>query len=285
MRFIVRPITRKEAGRYCELHPHAQTLPNSSKYYFALYINNEFMGLAVWGYGIVPQQTPKTYFGEAGKLEDYLELCRFFVINDKVPEHTASKFLAITHRILKKYTKVKWLFTYAAGFQGLLGTIYKASGYEYWGAKECRLYYIPENNCLIHPISLWHRYSLTEFHHAGKKGLPILKEILNTNCYTWCGYNFIYIYWLCNEKEKQNLLKYARHKKEPFPKEDDIKIWLEDENGFVKNIDKTFAKSVPIVKLKSKCDSSLNGKTPDNQLGYDVRVNPVALLIKDLLSA
>jgi hypothetical protein len=154
----------------------------------------------VWGYGVRPQSTPKVYFNEAGKLEDYLELCRFFVINDKVPEHTASKFLAITHRILKKHTKIKWLFTYAAGFQGLIGTIYKASGYEYFGKKECKLFYIPEQKCLIHPTSIYHRYKI----NFALGNIPAVKKIFPT-AKIWHGWNFIYIYIGFAAKRKKKI--------------------------------------------------------------------------------
>lgn len=251
MSFIVKPITRLQAKMYCEKHPHAPSLPNSSKYYMALYINNSFRGLAVWGYGIQPRQLPITLFGKNGNISDYLELCRYFVDNDNVPEHTASKFLAITHRLIKKHTKVKYLFTYAAGFQGLLGTIYKASGYDYIGKYECRTYYI-KGKGLIHPMSLYHRYHVNT-HMANKQGLELLEKIFNINPYVWCGYNFKYIYWLCSKQEKDFLMQSARFKIEPLPTKNDIEIWLEDKEGKVERIkDLLFAKKVPIIKLKTK---------------------------------
>jgi len=103
-RFIIKPVARNVAKELCKAHPHAPSMPNSGKYYFALYVNSVFRGLATWGYGIMPKQTPITLFGKeySDNVSDYLELCRFFVDNDNVPQHTASKFLAFTHRILKK---------------------------------------------------------------------------------------------------------------------------------------------------------------------------------------
>ena len=250
MRFVVKPVSKSQAIIYTSKHPHAPSLPNSSKYYMALYINNIFRGLAVWGYGIKPKQTPITLFGKmySNNVNDYLELCRFFVDNNNVPQHTASKFLAVCHRLLKKHTNVKYLFTYAAGFQGLIGTIYKASGYEHITKHETRLIYIPEIKGLVHPMSFWHRYNIIRAEQ--KKGFGYVKRIF-PNALIWCGHNYRYLYYLCSKEEKNTLMQTARFKLEPPPQKEDIKIWFEDENGYVKDIDIEFAKTIPIIKLKS----------------------------------
>jgi len=245
---IVKPIDRKEAKRVCKLHPHAESLPNSSKYYFAAYINGKVAGLAVWGWGIVPRKTPKALFGEAGKFDDYLELCRFFVF-DWTPKYTASSFLSFTHRLLKKHTKIKYLYTYAAGFQGLIGTIYQATNYDYIGKKICSLVYIPEKG-IVHPIALWHRYSVNS--------LPKLKGIF-PNVKKWVGHNFVYIYWL---RDKKKLIKHAKFDiYDKYPTKDDLEVWLENEKGDKEHIDVAFAKTVPLIKLKSNrknCDAGVN---------------------------
>lgn len=249
--FRIIPITRTVAAELCKYHPHAPSLPNSAKYYFALYINSIFRGLAVWGYGINPKQLPVTLFGKeySNNVADYLELCRFFVDNDNVPPNTASKFLSFTHRVLRKHSKVKYLFTYAAGFQGLVGTIYKAAGYSHITPHETRLIYIPEKKILVHPISLWHRYAIMRA--TSRQNLTEVRKIFPT-ALIWCGFNFRYLYFVCDEAEKERLLKTARFEFVPLPKKEDIKIWLEDEKGFLEPItDLDFAKAIPIVKLRS----------------------------------
>lgn len=60
---IVKPITRAQAKAYCANHPHASSLPNSSKYYMAAYDKGRFIGLAVWGWGVLPAATPIKLFG------------------------------------------------------------------------------------------------------------------------------------------------------------------------------------------------------------------------------
>lgn len=241
-RFVVRPIGRSEARVICAQHPHAGTLPNSSKHYMRLDIDYRLAGLAVWGYGIVPQLTPKHLFGEHGKKEDYLELCRFFV-HDWCAKNTASKFLAITHRVLKKYTKLKWLYTYAAGFQGLVGYIYKAAGYDYIGTQNLSsgMVWIPGVG-LVHTIAQWHRFGVVGVKQMAKV-YPGAKR--------WCGYNFRYIYWLCNQQEKTRLMKSANFTVQQYPTERDLAIWTIDAEGKKETVSPEFAKTVPIVKMKS----------------------------------
>jgi len=251
---IVKPIDRKLAKKMCEAHPHARTLPNSSRYYMAAYIDGKPAGLASWGWGIVPRATPVHLFGEAGNLDDYLELSRFFVY-DWCPKNTASKFLSITHRIIKKYAPwVKWLYTYAAGFQGMLGGIYKAANYDYIGRTLCNGFiYIPGKG-LIHPISIWHRYG------SGKGSHIDLINKFAPGSKLWCGYNFRYIYWLCDETEKARLMQHANFEILPYPNESDMEIWLEDVDGNKEPITPAFAKTVPIIKLKSNPNTRGRGE-------------------------
>lgn len=235
---IVRPITRQQAKDYCSKHPHASSLPNSSKYYMAAYIDNKFLGLAVWGYGVLPQATPKKLFGE-GNAKEYLELNRFFVV-DGAPKNSPSQFLNISAKLIKKHLpSVKWLYTYAAGFQGLVGTIYKAAGYEYIGTQVCSVYYLPKQNKMIHPMSVYHRYK--------KAKLADLKTIFG-DCIEWSGYNFCYIKFICNPIERQAYMDKAKFELKPYPTKADIKIW--DNLGSV--IDIEYAKTIPLVKLPTR---------------------------------
>lgn len=242
---IVRPVDRRTAKRLCEAHPHARTLPNSSKYYMAAYIGGRIAGLAVWGYGIRPRHTPIHLFGEAGHIADYLELTRYFVY-DWVPQFTASKFLANTHRIIKKHAPwVKWLYTHAAGFQGLIGTIYQACNYHYIGRHKCDAFvWMPSINGLVHDIAIWHRYG------SGERGLDLMRR-LDPESKRWAGYNFRYLLFLCHKGEQRKLMEHATFEIQPYPSKDDLRIWIYDEYG-EEEITPEFAKSVPIIKLPTK---------------------------------
>lgn len=243
-RFVVRPITFLEARKLCEQHPYARTLPLSSKWYMALQINGKLGGLAVWGWGVRPKQTVERLFGGVLGIDEYAELCRFFVYGG-LPKNTASRFLSITHRLIKKYApQVKVLYTYAAGFQGLIGTIYQAANYDYIGKKECNAFFYLPGKGLLHSVSLWHHFrerlgsqSLTELSRA----IPGLKK--------WHGYNFAYLYWLCGQEEKERLLKSASFQLLPYPGKTELEIWVTDARGDKESVSVEVARKVPIIHL------------------------------------
>ena len=247
-KLIVKPVNRDKARKMCEEHPHAQTLPNSSKYYMVAYLDGKPAGLAVWGWGIMPRATPNHLFDGENDINDYLELCRFFVY-DWCPKNTASQFLSITHKIIRKYAPwVKWLYTYAAGFQGLIGTIYQAANYDYIGRTLCNSFIYVPGQGLIHNIALWHRYGTI----SGSNDASLVKfQQMVPTARRWCGYNFRYIYWTCSQAEKKEYLQRAKFTVEPYPTEADLEMWLENVGGEKTPLTKDFAKSVPIVRLKS----------------------------------
>lgn len=263
--FIVKPITRKEAAGLCARHPHAPSMPNSSKYYMRLDIRGRFAGLAVWGYGIVPRATPNHLFGSAGRLQDYLELCRFFVC-DWCAKNTASKFLSITHRMIKKHTSIKWLYTYAAGFQGLVGHIYKASGYEYIGKTPISsgMILVPGIG-LVHTLSQWHRY--------GKVGLKTMSRLF-PGAKRWGGDNFRYILFL---RDRANLMSHARFEVQKYPTSRDLHIFTIDVCGKKEEISPDLAREIPIVSLRSRRARSDTSDTPVDQTGKSGATPTLAL--------
>jgi hypothetical protein len=60
------------------------------------------------------------------------ELTRL-ALSPKCPKNSESRCIAITLRMLRKLELVKMVITYADTLQGHVGTIYKASGFEYIG--------------------------------------------------------------------------------------------------------------------------------------------------------
>jgi len=233
---IVRPITRAQAREYCLGHQNEPSLPNSSKYYLAGYIDAKFIGLAVWGWGITPKKTIKKLVGsENSKI--YLELNRFFLIPG-TPDYAESKFLSLTHKILFKHLPgLQFLYTYAAGFHGMIGIIYKACSYDYIGKRVTRAYHNIPGVGMVHDIALYHRYG-ANCHAKFKKNFPQAVRIF--------GYNFAYVKFR-NEKTKTALMKTATFEIQPYPTPDEIKIW--DETGREYTIEE--ARKLHAISLKS----------------------------------
>lgn len=233
---IVRPLDRAHAKSYCLMHGHAPSMPNSSKYYMGGFINGKMIGLAVWGWGITPKKTVNKLFG----IEDtriYLELNRYFLIPG-TPPYAESKFLSITHKILfKNLPNLKFLFTYAAGFQGMIGIIYKACSYDYIGKHITRAYHNIPGVGMVHDIALYHRYG-EKCHAKFKKNFPTAVRIF--------GYNFSYIKFR-NDKTKKELMRSASFTIQPYPTTADIEVW--DETG--RHYTEQEARQLKAISLKS----------------------------------
>lgn len=231
---LVKPVTTAEAAALIRRHPHAPMLPAAafqSRQCFAAYERGTFVGLAVWGWGVNPRKTPQRLFG-VRETYCYRELNRFFVINDR--KNRASQFLATTHRIIRKHMpQVEWVFTYAAGFQGMVGTIYQAAGYLYLGRRPVQFFYVPGYG-LIHTVSIWHRYG----RHATRKSVF---QTMFPGARVIHGYNFEYLYILRN---REAWLERARFQVVPrYPTKDELEIV--DDQG--KRYDPEWAKAHLVV--------------------------------------
>jgi hypothetical protein len=244
-RLIVRPVSRSEAEELCRAHPHARTLPQSAKYHLVAYMDGNAMGLASWGWGVVPRRTIKSLFG----MEDtslYLELCRFFMF-EGTPKFAESKFLSYTIRLLfKNLPKLKFVYTYAAGFQGLIGTIYKATNFHYIGKHLMKGLHIIPNVGLVHDMAIYNRYK-----HVIKGTHRQVLQHFHPDAKTLFGYNFVYLMFR-DKKTEDEMMPKASFKILPYPTEDEIRIW--DSDG--KEYTRTEIDKLSIIKLPSKINNT-----------------------------
>jgi hypothetical protein len=194
----------------------------------------------------------KHLFGGALDVNGYLELCRFFC-DDWCPKNTPSRFLATTHRIVKRYAPwVKVLYTYAAGFGGMHGGIYQASGYDYIGKTKCDAFLLIPGVGAVHRISLYDRY------HRGTTAAKDWQDVF-PGSKQWIGWNFRYIYWLCGKREKRELMDHATFDVIPAaPTLDDCEIYLKDHEGNMERITTEHARNIPLVTLKSTRPGGVN---------------------------
>jgi hypothetical protein len=254
MEMIVRPCDRKTAQAECLLQPHERVLPNTAKYCFVAILNGKIVGLAAWGWGITARKTVVKMFGKSytNQVNCYLENCRFFM-HEGTPKNAESKFLSTTIRLLFKYLpKLKFLISYSAGFQGMVGTIYQAAGFEYTGKQLSQSLNLIPNVGLVHNIALWQRYKVhekKEFFHQ------------HPDAVTLKGYNFKYIKFR-DEKTKDEMMKTATFKIQPYPTKDEIKIW--DSKGKVYTPKEV--KYIPIIKMPTNARVSSKHRTPNNPL-------------------
>jgi hypothetical protein len=102
-----------------------------SAYCFRLMDNTKTIGAAFFGRLAMANQWKK--FGE--KAEDVIELRRLCCIDD-TPKNTESYFIGSMLRWLKQNTHHKVVVSYADEEHGHIGTIYKASNFQYLGKQK-----------------------------------------------------------------------------------------------------------------------------------------------------
>ena len=127
----VQPLPFTIAKTILERHHYLHSLPGGTMLAFGAFLNIRLLGAITFGAG------PQNAFSlvEAAKAADCLTLTRLW-LSDELPANSESRFMAIAIRAIKKFTRVKFLVTYADPSQGHLGTIYQATGWLYTGLSE-----------------------------------------------------------------------------------------------------------------------------------------------------
>lgn len=127
--FVVMPTTIERVRAFIETWHYSKSVNGLRwSHVFGLYHEGHLIGAMIYG-SLGMANTWKKY-GDSE--DDVIELRRLCCI-DKTPKNTESYFIGKTLRWLKKNTNYKIVVSYADSFQNHVGTIYRASNFEYGG--------------------------------------------------------------------------------------------------------------------------------------------------------
>jgi len=149
--YKVKEITAFEAKPFVMLWHYSKSLPGS-KHYFGLFRDDVLIGVAAYGDPAMRHQ--------ASCYECDIELRRLCLIND-TPKNAESRFIGLTLKELKK-KKYKAVLSLADPEHDHLGTIYKASNFEFLGTERgggSRLIVI--DGVEIHSRSVFAKYGIS----------------------------------------------------------------------------------------------------------------------------
>ena len=119
-------VTRNEVEEFIvKWHYSHKVNGVTSSYHFALYDNNSTIGCAMLGEPSAPHVC--SLYGTKDKL---VEIRRFCCI-DKTLKNTESYFLSQILKWIKRNTKIQMVIAYADPSAGHMGTIYKASNFQF----------------------------------------------------------------------------------------------------------------------------------------------------------
>jgi len=201
--FKVVYISRNEANDIIKKNHYSKKVFNNSVDHFGVYINSEPVGVLQYGYALnhksMSKIIPKTSF------KNYRELNRMW-LSDIAPRNSESRAISYSIKILKaKYRELAWIQSFADERCGLLGVVYQASNFKYYG-KHLATFYEYQGE-VLHKIRLSDDVYILE--NKYKKSIEEIRREAKELQF----WQFRYIYFI-----DQKLIKRCLLKEKPYPK-------------------------------------------------------------------
>jgi len=227
MEIDVHPISKTTAVNFVSLHHYSSVMPRINKLFIGGFVNNKLVAVMVLGYGTRPLHTIKIMFPTLG-VGDYLELGKLCVL-DEMPKNTESMFISKCIKYLKHHhPERKVLFSWADGIVGKPGYVYQCSNFYYSGFILTEMYIDAAGN-RMHPRS-FQGISPGKTTRFGSRSYEVTTKAGYTKYF---GYQFRYIYPLCDKKEWKNLLSTSpfNWQRGNYPKDKDCKWFKQVSKG------------------------------------------------------
>ena len=175
-----------------------------------VFINGEMLGVLQFGYAMNPASMDKIVAGT--KIDEYLELNRMW-IDDKAGRNSESMAISYAVRFIRgKWKKVKWIQSFADERCGMLGIVYQAANFRYYGFHNSTFWKIGNE--------VYHNNIVT---NGARKAKRILESKMD-DAEKMDLRQFRYIKFIDQKWKKKALLKEM-----PYPKH-----YIENPNGFEK---------------------------------------------------
>lgn len=114
-----------------ERHHYLHSMPAGTRLCFGAFVSDRLLGAVSLGVG--PLNAHRLVDGALRT--DCLTLTRLW-LDDALPKNTESYVLGVVVRGLRRFSKVKFLVSYADPAAGHVGTVYQAAGWLYTGTSE-----------------------------------------------------------------------------------------------------------------------------------------------------
>lgn len=224
----VRPITRAVARNFVVKHHYSHRF-SQCKVALGLYDTSatskffdkyeELVGCMVYGHPVCNKAVDSITVDESLNNGEVLELTRLF-IDDLGIKNIESWFLGQSFRWLKKnMPEVKVLIAYSDPEYGHVGTIYQATNFLYQGIGASKL--MPDYQVKLFPNSSWIP-SRTVGEKFGPKNPQKLAEKIGHKFWRKMeSSKHRYIYFLCDKREKKEIMSKLKLPILPYPKKDE----------------------------------------------------------------
>ncbi len=128
---LLRPIPPVAARNILEKNHYLHSFAGCTKLCFGVFVGNRLFGAITFGAG------PANAFrlAKGATPDDCMALTRLW-LSEELPTNSESRVIAVSLRYLRKYTRLKFIVTYADPAHGHVGTIYQATNWLYTGLSE-----------------------------------------------------------------------------------------------------------------------------------------------------
>lgn len=132
--FIVKEIGRNKANEVIISNHYSNKVYNATYIHLGVFINNAMLGVLQYGYAMNPASGGSVVNGT--EMDQYLELNRMW-LDDKAERNSESKAISYSIKYIKrKYSRVKWIQSFADERCGRFGIVYQACSFGFYGEHE-----------------------------------------------------------------------------------------------------------------------------------------------------
>ncbi len=189
--FMIKEVSKTAVLRLIVNEHYRKSLPRLNKTFLGWYVGDKLVAAMSLGWGVRPLHTIRKLFPSLTS-QDYFEIGRLCLLGD-MPKNSESHFISQCMDYVKKnYLDIKLIFTWADGLLGKPGYVYQASNFLFGGHIWTDAYFSTNGEC-IHPR--------TSSKVGGRLGIQESKNIKH-----FWGKQFRYVYFLCSNKERKQLL-------------------------------------------------------------------------------
>ena len=219
-KFDIKEISKEEALKMIQKYHYSNTLPKINKYFVGFFLENELVGVVTLGWGTRPKHTIQRIFPSLDT-KDYLEIGRM-CMTEQMPRNSESQMISQLVKWIKtNIPELKILFTWADGMVVKVGYVYQASNFIYAGYSGGEMYM--KDGVKIH-VRQMKSILLPEGAKDERITVrPTLEQMKEFNIQHFKGKQYRYLMFLCDKKEKKQLMSECLiDLSEPRPKDNDL---------------------------------------------------------------
>jgi hypothetical protein len=129
--FHVREVGRDFANQVIAANHYSRKFYSASYIHLGVFVGGEFVGILQFGYAMNPASAGSVVAGTA--IDEYLELNRMW-LDDVAPHCSESRALSASIKFIRRrYSKIKWIQSFADERCGKFGAVYQAANFKYYG--------------------------------------------------------------------------------------------------------------------------------------------------------